>query len=58
VRFLFFKAVLDLFLNFKYIKLYDKKEILPIALILIIAAIGVYFYPLLPDLMPGVLTAK
>lgn len=34
-------------------KLYDKKEALPIALIIIIAAIGVYLYPRLPDLVPS-----
>ncbi len=34
-------------------KLYDKKEALPIALIVIIAIAGWYFYPLLPDLIPS-----
>jgi len=34
-------------------KLYDKKEILPIVLILVILAIGWYFYPQLPDLVPS-----
>ncbi|MDD2753397.1 MAG: SdpI family protein [Candidatus Portnoybacteria bacterium] len=34
-------------------KLYDKKEILPIVLILIVAAIGFYLYPQLPDLVPS-----
>ncbi|MBU2036958.1 DUF1648 domain-containing protein [Patescibacteria group bacterium] len=34
-------------------KLYDKKEVLPIVLILIIAAVGVYLYPQLPELMPN-----
>jgi len=34
-------------------KLYDKKEILPIALILIIAVVGAYFYPQLPELVPS-----
>ena len=34
-------------------KLYDKKEVLPIALIIIIAAIGAYLYPQLPELVPS-----
>src|SRR3989344_4021510 len=34
-------------------KLYDKKEILPIVLIVLIAAIGAYVYPQLPDLVPS-----
>ncbi|MEK7160598.1 MAG: SdpI family protein [Patescibacteria group bacterium] len=34
-------------------KLYDKKEILPIVLILVIAAIGAYLYPQLPELVPS-----
>ncbi len=34
-------------------KLYDKKEVLPIVLILIIAAIGAYLYPQLPELVPS-----
>lgn len=34
-------------------KLYDKKEILPIVLIIIVAAIGFYLYPQLPDLVPS-----
>lgn len=34
-------------------KLYDKKEILPIALIIIVAAIGFYLYPQLPNLVPS-----
>jgi len=34
-------------------KLWSKKEILPIALILITLAIGFYFYPQLPDRVPS-----
>jgi len=34
-------------------KLYGKKEVLPIVLIIIIAAIGAYAYPQLPDLVPS-----
>ncbi|MFH1295050.1 MAG: DUF1648 domain-containing protein [bacterium] len=34
-------------------KLYSKKEILPILLILITLAIGFYFYPQLPDRIPS-----
>ncbi len=34
-------------------KLYDKKEVLPIVLILIISAIGAYLYPQLPELVPS-----
>lgn len=33
-------------------KLYDKKEILPILLILAIGVLGFYFYPQLPDRVP------
>ena len=34
-------------------KLYDKKEVLPVILILIVSAIGAYLYPQLPDLVPS-----
>lgn len=34
-------------------KLYTKKEILPIVLILIIMAVGLYFWPQLPDRVPS-----
>lgn len=34
-------------------KLYDKKEILPIVMIVVIALIGFYLYPQLPDLVPS-----
>ncbi|MBU3901355.1 SdpI family protein [Patescibacteria group bacterium] len=34
-------------------KLYDKKEILPIVLIIVISAIGAYLYPQLPELVPS-----
>jgi len=34
-------------------KLYSKKEILPIVLILITLAVGLYFYPQLPDRVPS-----
>lgn len=34
-------------------KLYDKKEVLPIVLIIIISAVGAYLYPQLPDLVPS-----
>ena len=34
-------------------KLYDKKEVLPIVLIIIISAIGAYLYPQLPELVPS-----
>jgi uncharacterized membrane protein len=33
-------------------KLYDKKEILPTVLILVILTTGIYFYPQLPEKMP------
>jgi len=36
-----------------HMKLYDKKEVLPIVLIVIIAVIGAYLYPQLPDLVPS-----
>ena len=34
-------------------KLYDKKEILPIVMIVMIAMVGAYLYPQLPDLVPS-----
>jgi len=34
-------------------KLYTKKEIIPIILILAIAALGIYFFPQLPDRVPS-----